>query len=183
MTATAPLRALLLTLALAGCATTGRVADHPVTEAELREHIAVLASDRFEGRKPGTPSASLTTDYISAAWARAGLRPAGGNGGWFQPVPLVDSAAATGTVTLEGTRTVALAADDVAIIGNRNQVLTRHGHVWLRFTFEDVVDTRGHLAAAVLQTWSRGRPPGFRSLRARLQQTGPPAPETAIRSA
>ena len=149
MTATAPLRALLLTLALAGCATTGRVADHPVTEAELREHIAVLASDRFEGRKPGTPSASLTTDYISAAWARAGLRPAGGNGGWFQPVPLVDSAAATGTVTLEGTRTVALAADDVAIIGNRNQVLTRARLV--PATLDAIpADIRGNIAVLTL---------------------------------
>lgn len=63
----APFRALALALALAGCVTTGRMTDRPVTEAELRGHIAVLASDRFQGRKPGTPAAALTTDYISAA--------------------------------------------------------------------------------------------------------------------
>lgn len=49
----------------------------------------------------------------------------------------------------------------------RNQVLSRHGHVWLRFTYEDVLRSRGDLAEQVLETWSRGRPPGFRSLRAR----------------
>jgi very-short-patch-repair endonuclease len=47
----------------------------------------------------------------------------------------------------------------------RNQVLSCHGHVWLRFTYEDVVRSRGRLAARVLETWARGRPPGFRSLR------------------
>jgi very-short-patch-repair endonuclease len=48
----------------------------------------------------------------------------------------------------------------------RNQVLTRHGYAWLRFTYEDVVRSRGELAEQVRQTWSRGRPPGFRGLRA-----------------
>ena len=49
----------------------------------------------------------------------------------------------------------------------RDQVLTSHGYVWLRFTFEDVVRSGGRLSERVLETWSRGRPPGFRSLRSR----------------
>ncbi|CAA9401714.1 MAG: hypothetical protein AVDCRST_MAG35-943, partial [uncultured Quadrisphaera sp.] len=48
----------------------------------------------------------------------------------------------------------------------RTQVLTRHGCAWLRSTYEDVVRSRGDLAGQVLQAWSRGRSPGFRSLRA-----------------
>lgn len=113
MTRLRPLAAALL-LSVGACATTSQVTDRPITESELRAHIAVLASDRFEGRKPGTAGERLTTDYIARQWAAAGLLP-GGTEGWFQPVPLVDRAAATGTVSLSGGRTATLDAADVAI--------------------------------------------------------------------
>lgn len=47
----------------------------------------------------------------------------------------------------------------------RDQVLSRHGYVRLRFSYEDVVRSGGHLGERVLETWARGRPPGFCSLR------------------
>lgn len=121
MTRLAPL-ATAFALLLAGCATTPTGGDESITEAELREHIAVLASDRFEGRKPGTPSSSLTTDYIASAWQAAGLQPAGAEG-WLQPVPLVDNAVATGILTLSRPRSVTLADADVAVLSAGPQPL------------------------------------------------------------
>lgn len=59
-----------------------------VSETDLREHIAVLASDEFEGRKPGTEGEAKTVKYIAEQWAKAGLKPAAGDGSWFEPVPL-----------------------------------------------------------------------------------------------
>ena len=48
-----------------------------------------LSSDEFGGRKPGTPGAKLTLDFLVAEFERMGLKP-GNAGSWFQTVP-VDS--------------------------------------------------------------------------------------------
>ncbi|HZF41810.1 MAG TPA: M20/M25/M40 family metallo-hydrolase [Sphingomonadaceae bacterium] len=61
-----------------------------ISEADLAGHISVLASDDYEGRKPGTVASGKTLSYIATAWARAGLRPGAADGSWFQPVALVD---------------------------------------------------------------------------------------------
>ncbi|MEK6542161.1 MAG: M28 family peptidase [Pseudomonadota bacterium] len=67
------------------------LADIPVTEDELRGHIAVLASDDFGGRFPGTAGETLSAHYIARAWAVAGfVGGADATGGWYQPVPLVE---------------------------------------------------------------------------------------------
>lgn len=57
-------------------------------EADLRRHIAILASDEFEGREPGTRGEALTVSYIAAQFSAAGLLP-GFRGNYFQPVALV----------------------------------------------------------------------------------------------
>jgi len=56
--------------------------------AELRAHIAKLASDEFEGRAPATRGEVLTINYIASAFERAGLAPGNPDGTWFQDVPL-----------------------------------------------------------------------------------------------
>ena len=61
-----------------------------VSEADLRGHIAVLASDAFEGRAPGTPGGDKAVAYIADQFGRAGLTPGAGRDGWLQPVSLVD---------------------------------------------------------------------------------------------
>jgi hypothetical protein len=65
----------------------------PVTPADLRRHIDVLASDAFEGRAPATEGERRATAYIVEQWRARGLEPAGENGSWFQAVPLVERAA------------------------------------------------------------------------------------------
>ncbi|MEQ1689515.1 MAG: hypothetical protein ABL874_13165, partial [Sphingopyxis sp.] len=67
------------------------LSDAPVTEDELRSHIAILASDEYGGRFPGTAGETLSAHYIARAWAAAGfVGGADANGGWYQPVPLVE---------------------------------------------------------------------------------------------
>jgi hypothetical protein len=60
-----------------------------VTPEQMRRHIEVLASDEFEGRKPGTPGETKTIAYISSEFQKLGLEPAAGDGSWHQPVGLV----------------------------------------------------------------------------------------------
>ena len=65
-------------------------ADPPVISAErIKADVAYLAGDRLEGRGPGTRGEELTTDYLAAEFQKAGLKPAGERGTFFQPVPLV----------------------------------------------------------------------------------------------
>jgi len=55
----------------------------------LREHVKILASDKFEGRAPGQPGGALATQYIADQFKSYGLQPAGDNGTFLQQVPLV----------------------------------------------------------------------------------------------
>jgi Zn-dependent M28 family amino/carboxypeptidase len=62
----------------------------PVISAErIREDVRVLASDEFEGRGPGETGERRTVEFLSKAFAAAGLEPGGVDGLWTQPVPLV----------------------------------------------------------------------------------------------
>src|ERR1044071_8884884 len=54
----------------------------------LVEHIAVLSSDKFEGRAPGTPGENLSVDYITAEFRKLGLQPGNPDGTFVQKVPL-----------------------------------------------------------------------------------------------
>jgi Zn-dependent M28 family amino/carboxypeptidase len=58
----------------------------------LLAHVRVLASDEFEGRAPGSEGERLTIDYVSRAFAAAGLQPgvvnADGTRSWVQETPL-----------------------------------------------------------------------------------------------
>lgn len=60
-----------------------------ISEQDLREHIEILASDDFGGRKPGTVGENKTVNYIATQWQKAGLQPAGPET-WYAPVELVD---------------------------------------------------------------------------------------------
>jgi Zn-dependent M28 family amino/carboxypeptidase len=60
-----------------------------VSAERVRAHVAYLASDRLEGRGPGTRGEVLATEYIAAEFRKAGLKPIGERGTYFQGVPLV----------------------------------------------------------------------------------------------
>jgi membrane dipeptidase len=50
-------------------------------------HVKFLASDEFQGRKSGTPEYRRAAEYVAAEMEKAGLKPGGENGTWFQEVP------------------------------------------------------------------------------------------------
>ena len=62
------------------------LADTPITPDDLMRHIAVLASDAYEGRRPGTAGGERTEAYLVQAFADAGLQPGAKDGLWRQTV-------------------------------------------------------------------------------------------------
>ncbi len=49
-----------------------------IDEREFMQHVAVLASDEFEGRAPATPGGIKTVEYLESAFKSLGLEPAFG---------------------------------------------------------------------------------------------------------
>jgi len=63
-----------------------------IDEAVFRDGVRVLASDAFEGRKPGTVGEEKTLAYLVEQFRRLGLKP--GNGDSFlQQVPMIETLA------------------------------------------------------------------------------------------
>lgn len=93
-----------------------------VSEADLRSHIEILASDAFEGRKPGTEGEAKTVKYIAEQWAKAGVKPAAADGSWFEPVPLIQRGQgnASYAFTAKG-RKLRVASDEIVLIGKESQ--------------------------------------------------------------
>ncbi len=56
----------------------------PELKSNLKQHIATLASDKFEGRGAGTKGELLAADYIAKQFALLHLSPAGDSGSYFQ---------------------------------------------------------------------------------------------------
>lgn len=59
-------------------------------EAALMRHIATLADDAMEGRRPGTPGGDKAVRYIAGEMQAVGLSPGAAGGNWYQPVDLVE---------------------------------------------------------------------------------------------
>ncbi len=61
-----------------------------ISAADLRTRLYLIADDSMRGRLAGSASDTLVTAYIASELARAGLAPAGEDGGWFQIVHFRD---------------------------------------------------------------------------------------------
>ena len=59
-------------------------AQKSITAERLRQHISTLASDKFEGRFPGTIGEELTVEYLSETYEKLGLKPGNPDGKWIQ---------------------------------------------------------------------------------------------------
>ncbi len=98
------LTAALGLMLLTACATQPKVPppSTDIDETVFREHVRVLASDDFEGRKPGTPGEERTVAYLVEQFRKLGLKP--GNGESFlQQVPMVETrAGADATLSIAG---------------------------------------------------------------------------------
>lgn len=105
-----------LAVAAAACATGGRVAAPlatsgaaeadaiaRVSQAVIARHTVELASDRYEGRFPGTHGEELAVAYIEREMRRIGLAPGNPDGSYVQHFELVGQRSrAAGTLTLGG---------------------------------------------------------------------------------
>ncbi|MCP5328647.1 MAG: M28 family peptidase [Sinobacteraceae bacterium] len=78
-------------LLLCACVSSGPVTPlpAPVAAADYQRHLQRLASDEFEGRKPGTEGERRTVEYLIAEFGKLGLEPGNGDS-WLQQVPIVE---------------------------------------------------------------------------------------------
>jgi len=69
--------------------TTGGLAcAQKISSSEVRKHVEILASDAFEGRGTATLGEIRAANYIAGLFEKAGLKPAGTDGTYFQPFQL-----------------------------------------------------------------------------------------------
>jgi Peptidase family M28 len=93
-----------------------------IREEDLRPHIATMASDEFEGREPGTAGEAKTLEYLSKAWAAAGLKPGASGGKWLEPVPLLRRGPETAVSTFYVNNSkLRFAADEIVLVGRDAQ--------------------------------------------------------------
>jgi hypothetical protein len=59
--------------------------------ARIRAHVEFLADDLMEGRAAGTRAFDLAARYVESQFKLLGLRPAGANGTWLQPIPFIEA--------------------------------------------------------------------------------------------
>ena len=122
---------VLITLAaivLSGC-----VAEPPaapksnsgITAEKLKGHIRFLSDDMLEGRGTGAHGGELAAKYIAAQLEATGVKGAGENGSFFQPVSLVGvKADPNTTLTISGgsgSETFKFADDFVAFTGAQTE--------------------------------------------------------------
>jgi len=69
-----------------------------ITAAELKDYLAFVASDEMEGRASPSRGLDTTAKFIATMLSRAGVKPAGDNGTYFQKIVLKKE-----KIALEGT--------------------------------------------------------------------------------
>ncbi|TYC87751.1 M28 family metallopeptidase [Novosphingobium sp. BW1] len=95
---TRSLLSLALALAASPLLSTPAQANSPtpppiaVDAARIARDVTTLTEDVFEGRAPGTRGDDRTIGYLIARMQDLGLEPAGPDGSWVQPVPLLHTA-------------------------------------------------------------------------------------------
>ncbi len=97
--------AALLSLAIAASGLSPQRATTPpsISEQALRARIKFLSDDLLEGRGTGARGGELAATYIASQLEALGLKGAGANGSFFQPVSLVGVKADPGTrLTISG---------------------------------------------------------------------------------
>ncbi len=62
-----------------------------VDPAAVRAHVAFLADDLLEGRAAGSRGYDIAARYVATQFALLGLEPAGVDGGWLQPLSMMQS--------------------------------------------------------------------------------------------
>lgn len=73
-----------------GCSRKGNIdeAINSITAEDLKEDIAILASDEFEGRAPASKGETLTIEHLKKEFQALGLKPGNGDN-FLQAVPMI----------------------------------------------------------------------------------------------
>jgi Peptidase family M28 len=66
----------------------------------MKAHVAYLADDKLQGRKPGKEGYRMAVDYVMQQYKSMGLEPAGENGSYIQKVMLRNAKIKTGEANL-----------------------------------------------------------------------------------
>ncbi len=152
-------------LLLVACASAPLGAPPIISAADYERHIVALASDEFEGRKPGTAGERKTVDYLVNEFSKLGLKP--GNGGsWLQQVPIVEITAASDAALSVGATRLEYGKDMViwtkrplpeVAVADSPLVFVGHGVVAPEYGWNDYagVDMRGKTAVILIND------PGF----------------------
>ncbi len=74
-----------------------------ITEAELKEHLFIYASDEFEGRETGTEGQKKAVQYIVDYYKKLNIDPAAGTNDYIQKVPVNYTTAPTGSASVGNT--------------------------------------------------------------------------------
>ena len=69
-------------------------ASESIAAEAIREVVAEISADRYQGRGPGSEGDRAARAYLASRLAAAGFRPGAANGGWEQPFGLVGIRAA-----------------------------------------------------------------------------------------
>jgi len=94
---------LLVIFVLNSCSTKNKSLEsalESITIDEMKDHIAVLASDEFLGRFPATAGEEKTIRYLEEQFIKLGLKPGNGES-YFQEVPLVKITADTASMKMK----------------------------------------------------------------------------------
>ena len=112
---------LVVAICVTGFSQQRRSVSPPPNEQAMRAHIKFLSSDLLEGRGTGARGGEIAANYVAAQMEALGLKGAGANGSFFQPVSLVGVKADPNTkLTISGRNgreTFKFADDYVAFTG------------------------------------------------------------------
>lgn len=112
---------LIAAICMTGFSQQRKRSNPPLDEAAMRARIKFLSSDLLEGRGTGARGGEIAANYIAAEMEALGLKGAGANGSFFQPVSLVGVKADPNTKLVvsgrNGKETFKFADDYVAFTG------------------------------------------------------------------
>lgn len=135
----------------------------------LMQHIKILASDSFEGRKPFSPAEIKTVEYMQNAFKNLGLEP-GNNNSYVQDVPMVEITpkpdavmkvqSATGSFDLKNSDDFVVSTqntDSIVSLNNDELIFAGYGVVAPEYNWNDYagLDVKGKVVLVMVND------PGF----------------------
>ena len=94
--------------------------EQKINGKEVLDVIKVLASDRFEGRAPGTAGETLTVDYLTKEFKTMGLKPGNPDGTYIQRVPMIGATSSyTASFTIGKEKQPLKSIEDIVAVSHR----------------------------------------------------------------